>query len=425
MHAVITQAFLAKLKPGDYTVFDKRERGLALRVLPSGVMTWRVRLKTEKPQKNAEGKTEWAWYWWKLGGVDALKTPEAAREQAQFAKGQMADRNDPREAKRQQARDAQRQTTLKTFLDEQYAPWVRANRKRGHETVTTLENRCADFLETPLAGISPFAVERWRSAYLRRGKKPATVNRVLVALKACLSRAVEWHLLDRHPLAGLKLASVDPVGRLRYLTPDEEYRLLAALAARDHDRRQARASANDWRRERGHAPWPAYGAYTDHLTPMVITLLHTGLRFGEACGLTWGDVDLAGKLLTVRGETAKTARTRYLPLNTTALDALKAWKPEHVAADTYVFPGKLKGKSLTDIKTAWKELLRRVEGAPIVGFRVHDLRHTFASKLVQAGVDLNTVRELLGHQDIKMTLRYSHLAPEHRAAAVAKLVQAG
>ena len=76
---------------------------------------------------------------------------------------------------------------------------------------------------------------------------------------------------------------------------------------------------------------------------------------------------------------------------------------------------------LEDIKSAWLPL---VGAAKVSAFRFHDLRHTFASKLVMAGVDLNTVRELLGHADLKMTLRYAHLAPEHKAAVVAKLVLA-
>ena len=87
----------------------------------------------------------------------------------------------------------------------------------------------------------------------------------------------------------------------------------------------------------------------------------------------------------MRGETAKTARTRYVPLNKTALNTLKAWKPEKADPDAYVFPGRKKAKQLTDIKTAWKQLLKSVEGHANSGFRVHDLRHTFASKLVQAG----------------------------------------
>ncbi len=412
MKKVLTEPVISKLpaRDRDYDVADTRERNLFLRVLPSGVMAWRVRLQTP------EGR----WYWWKLGDGRAMK-PEEARVQARDAKARADKDEDLRETRRRRAKDAARTMTLQTFITDQYAPWVRTHQKRGEETLTTLANRCADFLTMPLADITPFAVERWRSAYLKRKRKPATVNRVLTALKACLSKAVEWRVVDRHPLAGLKLASVDRIGRLRFLTSDEEQRLLEALDTRDGRRREAREHHNAWCRERGVDPWPEYGTYTDHLTPLVRTLLHTGLRFGEACGLTWGDVDLTGAMLTVRGETAKTNTTRHVPLNKTALGTLKAWKTEKAEPGAYVFPGKEEGKRLTDIKTAWKQLLKSVKDAPITGFRVHDLRHTFASKLVQAGVDLNTVRELLGHTDIKMTLRYSHLAPEHRAAAVAKL----
>ena len=84
-----------------------------------------------------------------------------------------------------------------------------------------------------------------------------------------------------------------------------------------------------------------------------------------------------------------------------------------------VFPSD-SGEPLTDIKSAWLAL---VGVAKLTAFRFHDLRHSFASKLVMAGVDLNTVRELLGHADLQMTLRYAHLAPEHTAAAVEKLVR--
>ena len=83
-----------------------------------------------------------------------------------------------------------------------------------------------------------------------------------------------------------------------------------------------------------------------------------------------------------------------------------------------VFPSPKTGETFNNISTAWKKL---ISDSGVTNFRFHDLRHHFASQLVMAGVDINTVRELLGHQDIATTLRYAHLAPEHKAAAVAML----
>jgi site-specific recombinase XerD len=100
-----------------------------------------------------------------------------------------------------------------------------------------------------------------------------------------------------------------------------------------------------------------------------------------------------------------------------ALAALKNWQKQ--TEGEVVFPGKKK-EQFNHTKRSWQSLLKL---AAIDHFRWHDMRHHFASQLVMAGVDLNTVRELLGHSDIKMTLRYAHLGPEHKAAAVGLLVK--
>lgn len=187
----------------------------------------------------------------------------------------------------------------------------------------------------------------------------------------------------------------------------------------DDSRRTARQSANGWRRERGYDPWPEYGSYTDYVTPLVLMALNTGLRRGELLQLRWRDIDLPRTNLTVRGEGAKTGQTRHVPLNTEVVDVLKKWKPAGAEADRFVFSASTSTAPLAEARKAWAAVLTK---AKIRSFRFHDLRHTFASKLVMAGVDLNTVRELLGRKKISMTLRYAHLAPQHKAAAVEKLV---
>lgn len=193
-----------------------------------------------------------------------------------------------------------------------------------------------------------------------------------------------------------------------------------ALDDREERIRQERDSANAWRDDRQYELLPNLRttAFADYLKPLVVVSLHTGLRRGELFALTWQSVDLAAGKLTVHGATAKSGTTRYLPLNTEALAVLRGWRDQLSENSRLVFPGR-NGDALNNVRRSWEGVLK---AAGIKRFRWHDLRHTFASKLVMAGVDLNTVRELLGHSDYKVTQRYAHLAPEHKAAAVAKLV---
>jgi integrase len=209
---------------------------------------------------------------------------------------------------------------------------------------------------------------------------------------------------------------------IRSLTADEERRLLAALTDRDTRLRTARETANTWRIERGYQPWPALGTYADHLHPFVVLLLHTGMRRGEAAALTWGDVDLEAARITIRGETAKSGQSRTIPINATLAGVLATWRAQRAddRADALVFASPQTGEALTTVKTGWAVVLK---AAQITGFRLHDCRHHFASRLIMAGVDLVTVSRLLGHSDVRMTMRYSHLAPDHLAGAVAKLVR--
>jgi len=300
--------------------------------------------------------------------------------------------------------------TFAKFVTEFYGPWVRANHKDPEGTLNRLALFGLD--EKPLRAIKLGHIEAWRTKTLAAGRKPATVNRRLNILKAALARAVDWDLLEEHPLKKLKPLRVDRRGVIRFLTPDEEARLLAELEARDATKRAERDSANAWRQKRGYDQLPPLGTYCDDLTPIVLLAVNTGMRRGELWKLRWGDVDLKGGGLTIRGENSKAGQSRHIPLNTTARKVLKT-----IRGDATPLPN-VPVFSAAEFKSAWTRVLRDAE---IERFRFHDLRHTFASKLVQAGTDLAVVRELMGHADISMTLRYAHLANRQLTAAVNRI----
>ena len=182
------------------------------------------------------------------------------------------------------------------------------------------------------------------------------------------------------------------------------------LKARDEEMRNVRTAANERRQKRHKDLLPRLTHFGDHLTPAVLLSMNTGLRRGEVLKLRWACVDFERRLLTVEGRNAKNRQTRHVPLNEEAMSALRRWR-EQSGSGTRLFA------VATGFRTAWEKLLKR---ATITRFRWHDLRHHFASRLVQHGVPLNTVRDLLGHSSVAMSLRYAHLTPDQRREAVAK-----
>jgi integrase len=398
MPTLITTELVRRLPLRDTDIRDTKVTGFAVRCRASGKHTYLAIL--------GRGRVI------TIGKVGIL-TPTEARERARQRLASDVLGDDPIAAKKA----ARASMTFKAFLTDRYEPWAIEHHARGKEDAQRMRAVFADFADLKLSEITAWAVEKWRTRRLKAGANEVTTNTHLRLLKAALGRATAWKLVAAHPCGSVKPITTDNTGRVRYLTPDEETRLRAALAARDTTRHARRDAANVWRLARGYPAWPTHGRYPDHLTPIVLVALNTGLRRGEILGLRGADLDLVRAQLTVRGTGAKSGQTRYVPLNQEALDALRAWPTADPKA--YVFAGRTAGEPLDGIKTAW---LGVAKAAKLKEFTFHDLRHTFASKLVMRGVDLNTVRELLGHADITMTLRYAHLAPAHNAAAVAKLL---
>lgn len=400
MQDKITKELLKKVKPRKkpYEIRDTELKGFILRVQPSGVISYIVQY--------AKGKRI------TVSRANVL-SPAEAREEARIKLADWVRGIDPMDPRR-----IARGLSLEEFIEGRYKDWAESNLRHSDETLRKIRTFYPSIGSKKLPEITAWSIEKHRTATMKTGIVASTMNRILDSLRAALSKAVEWGLLEAHPMRVVKRAREDTRGRVRYLTEDEGEKLRDALDAREAKRRQDRENFNAWRRERGYKPFRDFGKYTDHLKPIVILALNTGLRRGDLFNLTWRDIDFGQRMLTVVGVTAKSGQTRHVPLNDEAFTVLTEWKGQ--SSGKYVFPGRGGGR-LDNISTAWERLIR---SAGIEGFRFHDTRHDFASKLIMAGVDLNTVRELLGHSDIRMTLRYAHLAPEHKAAAVAKLMEA-
>lgn len=407
----LTTRYADKLEPAEkpYEVRDKELKGLLLRVQPSGVKSYVVTW--------GRGKR-------RTLGQHPVITAEGARTQALAALSESAQHGAPLAVIEANKPASEKPITLGDFVRDHFTPWAKVNQKAWQATIDALEACFGHLYERDLRSLSHTEFDQFKIDRVADKIKKSTVNRDLSRIRKVFTYAVEREFLTAHPMVKVKQFKGGEADnkRVRYLgqhDEGEEARLHKALAAREAERRASRERHNAWHAQRGsvgHPQWPDDG-YTDHVMPIVLVALHTGMRRGELFSLEWSHINWRLKQVSVTWGNTKSSKTRHVPLNANAVDVLARWKKQGNGAGL-VFPSPKTGGKLDNVDSSWAEI---VDTAKLVDFHFHDLRHDFASKLVMAGVNLYVVKELLGHAKIEMTMRYAHLAPDHLADAVAKL----
>lgn len=405
MKVSITQAVVDKAtaKTKAYEIRDSKLTGFLIRVQPTGKKTYYCEYRRGARLK--------------IGPESALSV-KSARVRAKEILAQFYQGGEPAIA----VKKAKAMPTYTEFLQEHYFPWVEANHVSASPTKRRLLVDCAVFQKLKLDAITPERVEKWRTGKVASGLSPHTANRCYNAFRASLSKAEAWGFLSEHPLRKMKPLKAASNLKIRYLSREEEQSLREALDHREDLMKAHRASGNQWRKQRNIESMTDLNSVTfcDHLKPMVLLSMNTGLRRGELFSLRWKNIDFELKQITVTGTNSKSRKTRHIPLNNEAFITLLCWHSQLESKSQFVFSS-IEGQPFKDIKKSWAALLL---SAKIKDFRWHDLRHHFASKLAMAGVDLNTIRDLLGHSSYEMTLRYAHLSSGHKADAVSALDKA-
>ena len=262
-----------------------------------------------------------------------------------------------------------------------YLPYAKEHKKSWIDDLRYYRRHLEPrFGNKALDAISPIDIERMKSELKkglnRRGKPFAaqTIKHQLVILRRLYNLARKWGMYDgKSPMESVEMPRIDNQ-KTEFLTDEELTRLLDTL--------------DTW-------PFRESAAF-------IKFALFTGLRRGELFKLAWDDVDFERGMLTLKDP--KGGMTESIPVSAEAMEVLKALE----VTSTFVFAGK-DGKQRVEFNGPWQRI-RKAADLP-EGFRLHGLRHHFASTLVSAGVDLLVVQKLLTHKDAKTTARYAHLAP--------------
>jgi integrase len=347
--------------------FDTDCKGLMLEVRLSG-RTFYLRYQNER------GKTLQK----KLADASILRLTDV-RGLAQEKLAQMAMGNDPF-AKKALLKNV---PTFGDFVADSYLPHAKSYKRSWGTDECLLRNHVL-----PLIGsLYLDQITRRHMVDLfskhKETHKPGSTNRVIILCRYVFNCAIKWETagLSRNPSQGIELF-LENNKRERYLTADEAQRLFKALDESTADR----------------------------LKYIISMLLLTGARKNEVQQAKWEDFDLERRIWTIPFN--KSGKTRYVPLSDGAIRLLDTIPP--VPGSAYAFANPKTGKPYKHIFTAWDTARKK---AGLSDLRIHDLRHSFASALINSGRSLYEVQKILGHTQVKTTQRYSHLSQESLVAA--------
>ena len=276
--------------------------------------------------------------------------------------------------------------SLRDFFYLQYVPYARARKKSIRFDLSTFKVHIEDMLgDVCLSGLSRQAVEDWLTRQLALNLKKSTVNKHLFLLNRLLYLAERWGLLGDVSFFELKLDKL----RLgdypqKFLTETEIAKLIAAAKQDQHP-------------------------YIDQIIKVLIL---TGARVGEVRTAKWEDLLIASKCWVV--PVAKGGRSRKVYLSKDAINVFREVqiKSKYLLGGElgeYVFTNPRTGKPYNSFYASWYRVLDR---AKLANIRIHDLRHTYASILINSGVTIYELQKLLGHSSVAITQRYAHLYPD-------------
>jgi integrase len=294
-----------------------------------------------------------------------------ARRRARTLKAEITLRNPKDDGKPKQS-----ELTLERLFEEHYVPHKRLHKRSIEDDIRIFRLKLQPTLGHKLLHqITRLEIQNLLSSF-RQTLAPATCNHILKVIRHALNLGVEWNLLETNPAVRIPLFHED--NKVEHYLNDAELERLMAVLRTDENR---------------------------IVCQIAILLLSTGCRLNEVLSARWVDVDLNRRILKIRAINSKSKRLRSVPLNESAMEVLNQLNT--CGEYEHLFINQQTGKPYTTITKVWHRIRQK---AGLDHLRLHDLRHQYASFLVNSGRTLYEVQQILGHSDPKVTMRYTHLS---------------